>query len=131
MLAGLLLTLSACNKEPGNGGLASVRGRLMKEVRLVLSNPETAVQTFPAPDEDVWIIYGENISPDDRERTNFDGEFEIRFLRPGDYTLYVYSRDTTGLPNTSPNRMPIIKQFTIDQRRDQVDLGDIVIYDRP
>lgn len=128
---GLLLTLSACNKEPGNGGLASVRGRLMKEVRLVLSNPETAVQTFPAPDEDVWIIYGENISPDDRERTNFDGEFEIRFLRPGDYTLYVYSRDTTGLPNTSPNRMPIIKQFTIDQRRDQVDLGDIVIYDRP
>lgn len=128
---GLVAALTACNKEPGNGGLASVRGRVMKEVRLVLSNPETVVQTYPAPDEDIWIIYGENISPDDRERTNFDGEFEIRFLRPGDYTLYVYSRDTTGLPNTSPNRMPIIREFTIDQRREQLDLGDIVIYDRP
>lgn len=131
LILGVLLALTSCTKEPGEGGLASVKGRVMKEVRLVLSNPETALQTFPAPDEDVWIIYGENISPDDRVRTNFEGEFEVRFLRPGDYTLYVYSRDTTGQPDTSPNRMPIMTRFTIDGRRDQVDLGEIVIYDRP
>lgn len=127
----VLLALTSCTKEPGDGGLASVKGRVMKEVRLVLSNPETALQTFPAPDEDVWIIYGENLSPDDRVRTNFDGEFEFQFLRQGDYTIYVYSRDTTGQPDTSPDRMPIITKFTIDGRRDQVDLGDILIYDRP
>ncbi len=131
ILVVLTLLLGACSKQPGEGGLAKVRGRVIKEIRLVLTNPETATVSYPAPDEDIWIIYGNGVSPDDRERTNFDGEFQFRFLRPGDYTIYVYSRDTTGQPDTSPNRMPIIRTFTIDERREDVDLGDLIIYDRP
>lgn len=131
MLVALAALMAGCTKQPGDGGLAKVRGRVMKEIRLVLANPETATVSYPAPDEDVWIAYGNSISPDDRERTNFDGEFQFRFLRPGDYTIYVYSRDTTGLPNTSPNRMAIIRTVTIDARREDIDLGDLIIYDRP
>lgn len=120
-----------CSKQPGEGGLASIKGSVTKELRLVLTNPETVVSSFPAPDEDVWVVFGDNTSPDERYRTNYDGEFEIRFLKRGDYTVYVYSDDTTGSQNTSPNRMPIIREVTIDGRKEVVDLGEIIIYDKP
>lgn len=127
----LVLLLASCAKQAGEGGAARVHGRVMKEIRLVMTNPGTVVSTYPAPDEEVWIQYGESISPDDRVHTNYDGEFEFEFLRRGEYTIYVYSQDTTGAQNVSPNRMPIKRTFTIDGRKDEIDLGDITIYERP
>lgn len=131
LVAASLMLLASCQKQAGEGGAARVRGRVIKELRLVLTNPTTAVSSFPAPDEDVWILYGESLSPDDRVRTNFDGLFEFEFLRRGEYTIYVYSDDTTGAQNVAANRMPIKRSFTIDARNEEIDLGDLVIYDRP
>lgn len=120
-----------CKKTPGDGGLATIRGNVVEEIRFVLTNPATYATEYPAPDADVWIVYGENVSPNERVRTNYDGEFEFQFLRPGDYTIYVYSNDTTGAPDVAPDRMPIIKKVTIDERRQDIDLGEFRIYDRP
>lgn len=121
--------MTSCTKQPGEGGQAIIRGQVMTEVRLVLSNPSTAVATFPAADENVFIIYGENISPDDNVETNFDGEFAFRFLRPGAYTIYLYSADTTGNNEVDPNRMPVIREVEINGRKDEVDLGTLWIYE--
>lgn len=126
-----VLLLAGCAKQAGEGGAARVHGRVVKEIRLVMTNPGTAVTSYPAPDEEVWIQYGESVSPDDRVFTNYDGEFEFEFLRRGDYTVYVYSQDTTGTAGVSPDRMPILRTFTIDGRKDEIDLGDITIYERP
>lgn len=126
-VAGLLL--ASCTKQPGEGGQAIIRGRVMNEVRLVLSNPSTAVASYPAADENVFIIYGDNTSPDDDVETNFDGEFAFRFLRPGTYTIYVYSADTTGNNGVDPNRMPVIREVEINGRKDEVDLGTLWIYE--
>lgn len=120
-----------CKKTPGDGGLATIRGKVVEELRFVLTNPGTFAAEYSAPDEDVWIVYGNNVSPDERVRTNYDGEFEFQFLRPGEYTIYVYSRDTTGSPNVAPTRMPIIRTVTIDERRQDLDIGELRIYDRP
>lgn len=119
-----------CNKLPGEGGQAFVHGKVEKEVRLVLSNPSTAVATYPAADEDVFILYGENVSPDDRILTNYDGEFEFQFLRKGKYTLYVYSEDTTGTNSTDPTKMPVIVDFEITDRKEDIDLGTLRIYEK-
>ena len=126
-----VLLLAGCAKQAGEGGAARVHGRVVKEIRLVMTNPATVVASYPAPDEEVWIQYGESISPDDRVHTNYDGEFEFDFLRRGEYTVYVYSQDTTGAQNVTPDRMAIKRSFTIDGRKDEIDLGDIVIYERP
>lgn len=120
-----------CKKTAGDGGLATIRGKVVEEIRFVLTNPGTYATEYPAPDEDVWIVYGNNVSPDDRVRTNYDGEFEFQFLRPGDYTIYVYSRDTTGANDVAPSRMPILRTVTIDERRQDIDLGEMRIYERP
>ena len=126
-----VLLLAACTKQAGEGGAGRVHGRVVKEIRLVMSNPGTVVASYAAPDEEVWIQYGESLSPDDRVHTNYDGEFEFEFLRRGEYTVYVYSEDTTGAQNVSPDRMAIKRRFTIDGRKDAIDLGDITIYERP
>jgi hypothetical protein len=119
-----------CNKLPGDGGQAFVRGKVEKEVRLVLSNPSTVVATYPAADEDVFILYGENISPDDRVLTNYDGEFEFQFLRKGKYTIYVYSEDTIASGATDPSRMPVIVDFEITDKKEDIDLGTLRIYEK-
>lgn len=124
-----LLLLTGCEKQPGQGGRAVIKGKVMREVRIVLSNPSSVVDTYPAADENVFIIYGDNTSPDDNVETNYDGEFAFQFLRPGTYTVYVYSEDTTGNEGIDPQRMPVIREVEINGRKDEIDLGTIWIYE--
>jgi len=122
------LVLVGCKKEAGEGGQAEIKGKISKEVRLVITNPSTLQTTYMAPDQEVFIVYGENTSPDDRVHTNFDGEFEFQFLREGNYTIYTYSKDTTGNVGVDPDRMAIIQKLEITDRKQTVDAGIMTIY---
>ena len=126
-----LVVFSGCRKEAGEGGVASIRGKVLKEVRLVLSNPATAQYTVNAADQDVFIIYGDNVSPDDRVWTSYKGEFEFMNLRKGKYTIYVYSRDTTGVPTVDPERMVVKKEIEIGKKENDEDAGTFLIFDVP
>ena len=128
LIAAVVLAMG-CKKPPGEGGSSHIRGKVMKEVRLVLSNPSTKLYTLPAADEDVYIIYGDHVSSDHRLKTNFDGEFEFRNLREGKYRIYVYSKDTTGLAGVDPNRMPVVVDVEITDKNQTIELEDLWIYD--
>jgi hypothetical protein len=123
--------LSSCKKEAGEGGLASIKGKVQTDLRLVPSNPVTFQYSRPGVDEEVYIIYGDNTGPDDRVWTNYKGEFEFRNLRPGDYKIYAYSRDTTGSAQVNMQRMPVVREVKIEDRKGEVDAGTITIYDVP
>ena len=125
------LLLASCTKEEGEGGLASITGKIVTDIRLVPSNAATFQYSRAGADEEVYIIFGDNVGPDERVWTNYKGEFAFYNLRPGDYTLYIYSADTTGAAQVDQNRMPIVKQITIEGRKDKVDAGTIVRYDTP
>ena len=125
------LLLASCTKEEGEGGLASISGKIVTDIRLVPSNAATFQYSRAGADEEVYIIFGDNVGPDERVWTNYKGEFAFYNLRPGDYTLYIYSADTTGAAQVDQNRMPIVKQITIEGRKDKVDAGTIVRYDTP
>jgi hypothetical protein len=131
IVIGLVIACVGCKVVPGEGGNSSIKGTVALEYRLVLTNPSTSQATVPAADEDVFIIYGDHTSPDERVNTNYNGEFEFRDLRPGDYTIYVYSRDTTGDPLAHPTRMPITIAAEITDRKQAVDAGELTIYDNP
>lgn len=124
----VLTTLVACSKYPGEGGRASISGTVMVEDRLVLTNPATVLDTYLGSDEDVFLIYGDGLTPDDRILAGPDGRFSFPNLRKGNYTLFVYSKDTTGLDGVNPNRMPISFDIEITERKEEIDLGDITIY---
>ncbi len=130
----LALTISlftSCQKEPGSGGLCSIKGKLTKEMRVVISNPATVTGVVPAPDEEVYIVYGDHLSPDDKIVTNYNGEFEFLSLREGSYTVYVYSKDTLGAAAANPDQMVVKREIVLEGKRDSKDLGTMLIYDVP
>ena len=123
-----LMILPSCTKTPGEGGRASITGDVETIRRAQLNNPDSNVDTIPATDVEVFIVYGENISPDDRVFTNPDGEYSFNWLRTGDYTLFVYSEDTSAVAYPLP-KVAISTSVTIEDRTEVVDAGTITIYD--
>ena len=125
-----LLAVVSCKKEAGDGGNSSIKGKITKELRVVLNNPGTAVGTFPAADEDVYIIYGDHISPDDRVQTNYDGEYEFLYLRPGKYKVYAFSKDTNAVAVPwDEDHMTVLQELEITDGNQQVIANDMMIYD--
>lgn len=116
-----------CTRTAGEGGQAMIVGKVEVEQRPVITNPTGAVRS-PAADEDVYIIYGDRVGPDDRVQTNFDGEFAFYGMRMGDYTIYAFSEDTLPAFNNAP-KVAIIQEITIRSRDEVFDLGTIRIFE--
>ncbi len=125
----LAFTISACKKEAGEGGTSSITGKVNIVYRAILTNP-TPADTSGAFDTEVYINYGDQIGPNDRIRTNYKGEFEFPNLRPGNYTVYVYSRDTMPISIIDPENMVVKHEITIDKRKQKVAVPEMYIYDR-
>ena len=128
-LFSLSLVLTSCVRTPGEGGRASITGSVDLVRRVQIDNPSSNDDTRPAVDAEVFIIYGDNVSPDDRVFTNPDGDFAFNWLRTGDYTLYVYSEDTSDTPTPALPKVAIYSDCIIDDRDEMVELSPIIIFD--
>lgn len=94
----LLITISfltSCSKDEGKGGEYSIKGKVL--TNFYTNNYSVKTGTEAAKDLDVYIIYGDNAGYGDRTKTNYNGEFEFKYLRSGNYKIYTYSDDTTLL----------------------------------
>jgi hypothetical protein len=129
----LAIAFVSCEKDPGTGGSGTISGNVSMEVRVVLTNPATELYTVPAADLDVYIVYGEHVSPDDKVVTDYNGDFEFRNLRKGKYTVYVYSRDTTGQnpPTIDPSKMVVLQEVELTDNEDDAVVSDLKIYETP
>ena len=126
---GVLLTALAasCTPTPGDGGRASITGHVEEEARLVLTNGNSAQgEPYPARDHNVFLIYGDNVGPDDQVETNHEGNFVFPWLRPGDYTVYVYSEDTLG--TNPPQDLVLLQQVSIESATETVVLDTLRVY---
>ena len=123
------LTIVSCKKEAGDGGNSSIIGKVNLELRGVLENSTPIVGTFPAVDEDVYIIYGNHVSPDDRVQTNYNGEFEFLYLRPGKYKVYVVSKDTIAPSSWDGGKMTVLREAEITDDKQRISLEEMTIYD--
>jgi hypothetical protein len=123
-------SLASCTKEAGDGGNSSIKGKITRELRVVLNNPGTVVGSFPAADEDVYIIYGDHVSPDDRVQTNYNGEYEFLYLRPGKYTVYAFSADTNSVAVPwDEDHMTVLQELEITDGEQTVVAADMTLYD--
>ena len=88
---------------------------------------------MPAADVEVYIVYGEHLSPDDKVMSDYEGNFEFRNLRKGKYTVYTYSRDTLGQnpPASDPMKMVVLKEVELTDNEDHAVISDLTIYDTP
>lgn len=125
------LLLLSCKKPPGPGGNSSIKGKVTMYFYDASTN--TFSKKYPAADVDVYIIYGNETSYGDRIRTDYEGDFEFKYLRKGDYTVYVYSTDTVAYkgPPANPKapKIAVTKSVTISKKKQTVDIGEIIIAD--
>ncbi len=120
---GVITGLTACEQEEGFGGTSSVSGK----VYALDYNTELTelLEQYYAPDEDVFIVFGDDITYADKVSTHYDGTFEFKNLRKGQYTVYAYSKDTTGNPDGE--KFPVISSFEVTSNGQEIVLNDLII----
>lgn len=124
LLIFLNIALFSCSKEAGDGGNSTIYGKIIA----YNYNAEFTYLKgiYPAADEDVYLVYGEDRSYSQRIRSNYNGIYEFKYLRPGDYTIYVYSKDSTL--TLASGIYPVIKNVTITEKRQTVEAEDMKIF---
>ncbi len=124
-----LLFISACKKEEGAGGTSSIRGKVY--AKYYNKTFTVLADSAYAPDVEVYIIFGDEVSFGERLRTSHDGSYEFKYLRNGSYKIYAYSRDSTGAYNGQSNQyspnVAIIKQVEITKKKQTVEVSTIDI----
>jgi hypothetical protein len=128
LILGSLLLFTACEKEAGEGGTSSIKGKVwVKNYNGSFTNLNNE---YPGVAEDVYIIYGDDVSYGDRIEANHNGEYEFRYLNKGKYTIYVYSKDSAAIVNGNTNApdMTVVKQVEITGKKQTVEAPLITIY---
>ncbi|MFL5765381.1 MAG: hypothetical protein ACJ77K_15660 [Bacteroidia bacterium] len=121
LLAG---TFIACKKEAGEGGKASITGAI--RVKKYNSSGTVIAGEYEGAYEDVYIIYGDNSTYGNRIQANPQGKYEFKYLQPGHYKVYAYSKDSTG--NSSAPKFALVHEVEISSRKQTVDAGTITVY---
>ena len=120
LLVCLSIIYSSCEKDPGEGGNSSIKGY----VHVTDYNASFVIiqGEYPGADEDVYIVYGDDISYGDRVKAGSDGNFEFKYLREGKYKIYLYSKDTSLSGKTV-----VFKEVEITSKKQTLDAGTFEI----
>nr|MBK9653109.1 hypothetical protein [Bacteroidota bacterium] len=120
----IMLVTTSCKKQEGRGGDASIYGKVL--VKHYNSTFTQYISEYPGSDIYVYTIYGDDISYGQRIKTNFKGEFNFKYLYPGNYKVYVYSLDSTL---TDPSgSVAVVKEIHINGRKETMDAGTFDIF---
>lgn len=127
----LALPLSGCKKIEGPGGAATIQGK----IRITeYDSAENPINTYMGQKFDVYIIYGDDSEQtyfDDDVETSYDGTFKFRYLEPGNYRIFFYEDcNNDELSTCYSGKKVTIKEVTIDDKKQIVDLGTIDVFER-
>ncbi|MCB0794572.1 MAG: hypothetical protein KDB88_07520 [Flavobacteriales bacterium] len=115
---------SACEKEPGVGGKAEIRGHVYTVEYDDFTEQPTGVAYY-TPEHRVYIVYGDNDHFDDDTRTGPDGEFRFSWLRKGSYRVFTYSECH---PDSCDSGVKEVRfSVEIEDRKEVRELPDLVI----
>lgn len=122
-LLSVILIFSGCSKTEGEGGLATIYGK----VNVLDYNSDFTIlkDDYYAADEDVFIVYGDDSIYSDKFKTDYTGTFRFQNLRKGKYTVYTLSKDSTGLAESG--YIPVKEEITITERKEIYETEDLVI----
>jgi len=116
------LLFIACKKPAGEGGTSAISGKVYIKN---YNKSGQLIEEYYAPDERVYIIYGDEIIYGDDMRTHYDGSYQFEDLRKGSYKVYAYSDDTTG--NVASGTEPVIVEVEITENKEVVTVKDIIV----
>ena len=115
----LLMVFSSCRKVEGPGGSVTIKGVVIER-----NHVGTSIFEYPAADQDVYIIYGnENSFYDDDVSTSYDGSFEFRYLQKGDYQIFTYQDN----PSVASGTDEVLVQLNASENNQVIILDTIYI----
>lgn len=124
ILLSFALLAGACKKRAGEGGTSSIKGKVWVEdwnAAFTVKNGE-----YAGADENVYIIYGDDVSYGDKTKANYNGEFEFKYLRKGKYRIYVYSKDKTLVSQSGETY--VTRDVEIKNKKETITVDDLLIY---
>ena len=124
LLSAFVLLSLSCKKQEGKGGDASISGSIA--VKHYNSTFTEFISEYPGRDTYVYLIYGDDISYGQRIKTNFEGQFEFKYLYKGNYTVYLYSLDSTL--TSADGSIAVVREVNIADRKEHIDLGTIQVF---
>lgn len=126
------LGVSSCKKPEGKGGQATIHGKIWVENYSTLNNMADSYSLkgeFPGADEDVYIIYGDDASYGDKVKSGTNGMFEFKYMRKGDYRIYVRSKDTTRASYFYGSGYKTVDvNISVSDKKGTTDAGTLTIY---
>lgn len=123
LLLALPLMMTSCKKEPGPGGKSTIYGKVL--VKDYNSTFTILNETYYGAGIWVYIIYGDDRDYGDRIQTNYDGTWEFKYLYPGTYHVYTYSKDSTLQTNS---QIPVISEVVVPDKKQDIEVPDLVIF---
>ncbi|MBI5540409.1 MAG: hypothetical protein HY951_10155 [Bacteroidia bacterium] len=114
------VTFYSCKKGPGDGGRASIKGK----VYTINYN-----SSFTVPQDSgylgaqkVYLIYGDEIAVGDDQDSNNEGAYEFKYLRKGSYKVFVYTKTLANHIDSA-----IVQEVEITDSKQTIELPDFRI----
>ena len=117
----LVLFFSACEKDEGKGGSATITGKIF--VQDYNQEGELKDEYYPG-EYSVYLIYGDETTFGDKETTHFDGSYVFEYLYPGNYTVFAYSKC-----RECPGEREIKKYDMVLNKGEVKNLEDLIVED--
>jgi len=109
----ILLTCAAicsCTQPEGLGGNSHIKGVLIERF---YNEDFSVLQTEePAKDEDVFLLFGDDLTVGEKTSTSYSGNFQFEYLWPGKYTLYFLSDDSLS---TTPDKKETKQEIILEK----------------
>ncbi len=122
IVAGLALLLFACKKDPGPGGLATIKGKVFGTD---VTGSGNVKDSGYIGDTRVYIAVAGKSEPFEDVRTSYDGTYEFPFLRKGSYDVWAFGECDT----CNRTQMFDLKTVRISGKRETVIVEDLrIIY---
>jgi len=114
------LSFFSCTKEAGEGGLASISGKVYahdydKQGNLKAEGYIGEVRVYIGVEGSSELL--------DDVRTQYDGSYEFPFLRKGNYKIWVYTQCDSCLNDL----LPIVQEAHITERKQRLVMPDFDI----
>ena len=122
LLVCTIAVMTSCTQEEGVGGNSHIKGVLIEKYY----NSDFTILQYEeaAKDDDVFLLYGDQLELGDKTTTSYTGNYQFQYLWPGNYQLYYYSDDTTLTTN---EKVEFVSNITLEKNQ-TLDLGTLYSY---
>ena len=124
LISFVIAMVGGCAKTEGEGGAATISGKVM--VQDYTSSEVKNGAPYPAANFKVYIIYGNGTTYNDDFDCSYDGSYQFKNLRKGNYKIFVYS-EIVPTPADPPTKEAIFQAVTITDKKGNYTVPDITI----